>query len=142
MDAGSFTPYEILTSLGWRLVDPTAVCADIDGYRAYIQSSKGEWSVAKNGYVTGRAGWFSCRSACYLAAGRPVIVQDTGFGKILPTSEGILAFGTMDEAVAAIHNVEANYERHAHAARAIADAYFASDKVLKRLIEETFSSGK
>ena len=137
----SLTPYELLTLLGWRVVDPAIVCADIDNYRAYIKSSKAEWSVAKNGYVTGRAGWFSCRSACYLAAGRPVIVQDTGFGTALPTGEGILAFGTMDEAIAAIHEVEAHYERHAHAARAIADAYFDSDKVLQRLIEEIFSSG-
>jgi hypothetical protein len=137
----SLTPYELLTLLGWRVVDPAVVCADIDNYRAYIKSSKAEWSVAKNGYVAGRAGWFSCRSACYLAAGRPVIVQDTGFGNALPTGEGILAFGTMDEAIAAIHEVEAHYERHAHAARAIADAYFDSDKVLQRLIEEIFSSG-
>jgi len=137
----SLTPYELLTLLGWRVVDPAIVCADIDNYRAYIKSSKAEWSVAKNGYVAGRAGWFSCRSACYLAAGRPVIVQDTGFGTALPTGEGILAFGTMDEAIAAIHEVEAHYERHAHAARAIADAYFDSDKVLQRLIEEIFGSG-
>jgi hypothetical protein len=130
------SPYDLLTSLGWRVVDSALVCANLDDYRAYIESSKGEWSVAKNGYVTGRAGWFSCRSACYLAAGRPVIVQDTGFGKVLPVGEGILTFGTMDEAVVAILEVEENYQKHANAARAIAKAYFDSDKVLSRLLEE------
>jgi len=76
-----------------------------------------------------------------LAAGRPVIVQDTGFGGVLPTGEGILAFGTLDDATAAIHDVEAHYQRHAQAARAIAENYFDSEKVLQQLIEETFGSG-
>jgi hypothetical protein len=135
----SLTPYDLLTLLGWRVVDPSLVCANLDDYRAYIESSKAEWSVAKNGYVTGRAGWFSCRSACYLAAGRPVIVQDTGFGAVLPVGEGILSFSTIDEAVAAIVECEANYERHANAARAIAETYFDSDKVLSRLIEDAMA---
>jgi len=96
--------------------------------------------VAKNGYVRGQAGWFSCRSACYLAAGRPVVVQDTGFGAVLPVGEGILTFGTMEEAAAAIREVENDYGRHAKAARAIAEEYFDSDKVLPRLIDEALSS--
>jgi hypothetical protein len=130
------TPRALLAHKGWRLVDPEVVCPDLDSYRQYIEASKAEWSVAKNGYVVGQAGWFSCRSACYLAAGRPVIVQDTGFGAVLPVGEGILTFTTVAEAVAAIRDVEANYERHAQAARAIAETYFDSDKVLTRLVEE------
>ena len=88
-------------------------CGDLDDYRAYIESSKGEWSVAKNGYVAGRPGWFSCRSACYLAAGRPVVVQDTGFGDVLPTGEGILAFSDETEAADALDDVESRYAVHA-----------------------------
>src|SRR6185436_14412376 len=69
---------------GWTIVDPSQVCPDLDTYRSHIECSKAEWSVAKNGYVVGSPGWFSCRSACYLAAGRPVVVQDTGFSRVLP----------------------------------------------------------
>jgi hypothetical protein len=121
---------------GWRVVDPAEACADLDSYRRYIESSKAEWSVAKNGYVVGQPGWFSCRSACYLAAGRPVVVQDTGFAGVIPVGEGVLCFRTLEEAAAAIQEVQANYSRHARAARAIAEEYFDSDKVLTRLIDE------
>jgi hypothetical protein len=134
------TAAERLSRMGWRVADAAEVGRDLDSYRRYIQSSKAEWSVAKGGYVRGQAGWFSCRSACYLAAGRPVVVQDTGFGAILPTGEGILAFRTMEEAVAAIREVESDYGRHAKAARAIAEEYFDSDKVLPRLIAEALGS--
>jgi len=111
------------------------VCRDYISYRRYIQSSKGEWSIAKNGYVEAKSGWFSGRSACYLAAGRPVIVQDTGFGQVLPTGEGVLSFKTIDEAEAGIRELEGNYNRHAKAAHKIAEAYFDSDKVLNRLLQ-------
>jgi hypothetical protein len=127
---------ELLRLKGWRIADTARVAGDPECYRRYIQGSKAEWSVAKNGYVRGQPGWFSCRSACYLAAGRPVIVQDTGFDRILPVGEGILGFQTMEEAVAATREVEGNYGRHAKAARAIAEAHFDSDKVLTRLIED------
>jgi hypothetical protein len=132
-------PLDLLTSKGWRVVDPEKVCLDLDSYRNYIESSMAEWSVAKNGYVQGRSGWFSERSACYLAASRPVIVQDTGFSTIFPVGEGIVPFTTMDEAVAAINEVEGNYARHARAARALAEEYFDSDKVLNPLIEKALS---
>lgn len=125
---------------GWRLVDPNMVCPDLDSYRDYVRSSKAEWSVAKNGYVVGRVGWFSCRSACYLAAGRPVVVQDTGFGRVLPTGEGILPFRTLEQAVAGIREVEAHYERHSKAARAIAEECFDSGKILRRLIDEAMGA--
>jgi hypothetical protein len=134
------TPYEMLAHNGWQVVDPEKVCPDLDSYRTYIETSKAEWSVAKNGYVVGRSGWFSCRSACYLAAGKPVVVQDTGFSSVFPTGEGILPFSTLEEAVAAIEEVERNYEKHSKAARAIAEEYFDSDKVLTQLIEQALSS--
>jgi hypothetical protein len=133
-------PRDLLTRAGWLVVDATEVCAGLCSYREYIESSKAEWSVAKSGYVVGRPGWFSCRSACYLAAGRPVVVQETGFGDILPTGEGILPFRDMDEAVAAVREVERNYARHATMARAIAEEYFDSDSVLTRLIEQAMGS--
>jgi hypothetical protein len=116
MNAASIPPVFISLSLA----NPLTACGDLDSYRSYIQSSKGEWSVAKNGYVRGQAGWFSCRSACYLASGRPVVVQDTGFDRTLPVGEGIVAFSTLEEAVDSIREVESRYSRHAAAARSIA----------------------
>jgi len=124
---------------GWRVVDPEKVCPDLDSYRSYIKSSAAEWSVAKNGYVSGQPGWFSCRSACYLAAGRPVVVQDTGFSKILPVGAGILSFRTIEEAADAVQEVQSNHARHARAAREIAGEYFDSDTVLTKLIMDAFS---
>lgn len=127
---------EVLSRAGWRVVDAHETCGDLDRYRAYLQASRGEWSVAKNAYVRGRPGWFSERSACYLASGRPVVVQNTGFDGVLPLGEGIVAFDALDEAAAALREVDADHERHARAAREIAAAYFDSDKVLNRLLEE------
>jgi hypothetical protein len=134
-----WTPQQLLRRTGWRTVDAASVCPDVERYRRYVESSKGEWSVAKHGYVEGRPGWFSCRSACYLAAGRPVVVQDTGFAGILPVGEGLLTFSTLDEAAAAIREVEARYPQHARAARAIAEEYFDSRAVLSRLVEEAMA---
>jgi hypothetical protein len=135
-----WTPHELLARCGWSVVDALTVGSDVESYRQYIQSSKAEWSIAKNGYVRGNAGWFSNRSATYLAAGRPVVVQDTGFAPVLPVGEGIQSFRTMEEAAAAIRDVESNYTKHAKAAEAIAEAYFDSDKVLSRLVDQVFSS--
>jgi hypothetical protein len=132
-------PRDVLRRLGWSVVDPNRACVGLDGYRSFLESSKGEWSVAKNGYVKGQPGWFSCRSACYLAAGRPVVVQDTGFRDVLPTGEGILAFTTPDEAADAIREVDGRYARHSRAARELAEEYFDSRKVLTRLVEEAVS---
>jgi Glycosyl transferases group 1 len=116
------------------------VCPDLDSYRTYVKTSKAEWSVAKHGYVAGRAGWFSCRSACYLAAGRPVVVEDTGFDAVLPTGRGILAFHEVDEAADAIRAVEADYATHARAARDIAAEYFDARKVLQRLLDRALAN--
>lgn len=131
-------PASVLTHLeykGWHVVDPNQVCPDVESYRAYIESSKGEWGVAKNGYVVGQPGWFSDRSACYLAAGRPVIAQDTGFGSVLPVGEGLLTFSDVSEAAECVRRVTADYPRHARAAREIAEGYFDSDAVLSRFLE-------
>ena len=130
------TPYDLLRHHGWNLVKPSEVCANLESFRDYTQASKAEWGVAKNGYVAGQSGWFSERSARYLAAGRPVVVQDTGFTKVLKTGEGILPFSNLQEAAAAIEDVEVNYERHAAAARGIAEEFFDSRKVLSRLVAE------
>ena len=127
-------PLATSETAGWKIVDASEVCPDFHSYRRYIHRSKAEWSIAKGGYVVGKSGWFSCRSACYLAAGRPVVVQDTGFSKVLPTGEGVIGFSTFDEAEAGIREIEANYQHHAKAAEDIAEAYFDSDKVLARLL--------
>jgi glycosyltransferase involved in cell wall biosynthesis len=131
---------DLLLRAGWNVVDAKMTCGGLDSYRNYIRRSKAEWSVAKNGYVQAQPGWFSERSACYLAAGRPVVVQDTGFSKVLPAGSGILAFNTVAEAAAAVEKVAASYTRESKAARSIAEEYFASEKVLTRLIEEAFAA--
>jgi hypothetical protein len=131
---------DLLDYAGWHIVDSIETCQDLDSYRSYIASSKAEWSVAKNGYVLGRPGWFSDRSACYLACGRPVIVQDTGFAGELPAGWGILVFSDLTQAVGAVHEVQANYKRHANAAREIAEQYFDSDKVLADLLDRAYAS--
>lgn len=133
-------PVELLRHQGWKVVDPEVVCPDLDGYRDYIVGSRGEWSVAKNGYVQGSPAWFSCRSACYLAAGRPVIAENTGFPDVLPVGEGLFAFSDEDEAAEAIDAVEGDIARHSKAARSLAGEYFDSDVVLSALVEEAMTA--
>jgi hypothetical protein len=133
------TPHDLLRHKGWRLADPDVVCPDLESYRRYISTSKAEWGVAKNGYVVGKSGWFSCRSACYLAAGRPTVVEDTGFATVIPTGRGLLAFEDPDGAVEAIRDVEANYATHARAAREIATEYFDARLVLRKLVDRALS---
>jgi hypothetical protein len=128
-------PRELLEQKGWRVVEAEKVCPDVESYRRYIVSSLAEWTVAKNGYVRGQAGWFSGRTACYLAAGRPVVVQDTGFAPVIPVGEGVLTFQTAEEAAEGIRAVARDYKKHSAAARRIAEEYFDSDKVLSRLVE-------
>jgi hypothetical protein len=131
----SLAPVKLLSTRGWHVVDPHDVCLGLDSYRSYIESSMGEWSVAKSGYVRGKPGWFSERSACYLAAARPVVLQDTGFSSVLPVGQGVVTFRTVEEAAAGIRDVIGNYARHARAAREIAREYFDSDRVLAALLE-------
>ena len=124
-----------LSDHGWALADPREVAADPWRYRAYIQHSAAELMVAKNLYVDTRSGWFSDRSACYLASGKPVLAQDTGLSGLLPTGRGLITFTTPDEAVAGVEAICADYARHSRAARELAAEYFAADRVLPRLLE-------
>jgi len=119
----------------WQRVDPATVTASPSAYHGFVQGSKAELGIAKSGYVVSRCGGFSDRSACYLASGRPVVAQDTGFGRHLPTGEGLLSFSTTDEAAAALDEVGQDYDRHRRAARALAEEHFDSDRVLSKLLE-------
>lgn len=129
-------PREELQGRGWNIVDAGERSATMEVYRDYLAASRGEWSVAKNAYVATRSGWFSCRSACYLALGKPAVLQDTGFSNHVPTGEGLFAFSTGEEAVASLEAVESDYRRHCEAARALAETEFAAEKVLARLCEQ------
>jgi hypothetical protein len=124
----------LLRTLGWEIVDPLQVSAHPHAYRDFIAASAGEFTTAKDLNVRLRTGWFSDRSACYLAAGRPVITQPTGFESILPTSEGLFAVATAEEASAAIEQVLADPERHRMAARRIASDWFEASTVLSNLL--------
>jgi hypothetical protein len=121
---------------GWQLSDPRRVAADPDRFRAYVQASAAEFSVAQGIYVESECGWFSDRTVRYLASGRPALVQDTGFSRTLPVGEGLLAFRTLDEAAAGATDVVEHYERHARAARNVAEEFFDSDRVLGRMLED------
>ena len=121
---------------GWTLADPRAAAGDPWLYRDYVQRSAAEVMVAKNLYVETRNGWFSDRSACYLASGRPVLAQDTGLDGLVPSGEGLLTFSTLEEAAAGVEEITRDYERHSRAARAIAERHFAAERVLPRLLEK------
>jgi hypothetical protein len=127
---GTGAPVDQWRASGWNVTDAASLSADPARYHAYIQESRAEFSVAKNVYVATHSGWFSCRSVCYLAAGLPVVVQDTGFSDRIPTGEGVLAFSTLDDAVRGIEQIEADYPGHRDAARDMARTHFASDVVL------------
>lgn len=125
----------LLRDSGWRTVDPLVASRDLDDYRRFIQGSRGEFTVAKDIYVRPRSGWSSDRSVCYLAAGRPVITQETGASKLIPSGEGLLTFSTLDEAVAAVQTIERDYGRHADAASRIAREYYAAERVLGDMVK-------
>jgi hypothetical protein len=127
---------KLLENYGWDVVDAIPLSSSLEQYLSYIINSLGEFTIAKDQYVRLRTGWFSDRSACYLAAGRPVITQDTGISPILPTGEGLFVFKTMDDVLAAIDSINGNYKKHSEAAYEIAKEYFDSDKVLKKILEQ------
>jgi hypothetical protein len=129
------SPGEYFQEVGWGVIDPLEPTRDPWSYQRYIQGSRAEFGVAKHAYVVSRSGWFSERSAGYLASGRPVIVQDTGFSDWLPTGHGVLPFSNPDEVIAAIASVEADYERHCRAAREVAQSHFEAGGVLTKLLE-------
>jgi hypothetical protein len=126
--------FELLRAGGWRLVDPLGAAATPSAYRDYIQGSFAELMVAKGMYVSSRSGWFSDRSICYLASGRPVLAQDTG--RCETYDAGLLTIDTLDGAVAAIEEVCSDYPRHRRAAREIAESRYDSDVVLGRLLNK------
>ncbi len=119
----------------WRLGDPKIVAADPDGYRNYIRHSMAELMIAKNMYVATRGGWFSDRSICYLASGKPVLAQDTGLAELYATGTGLVTFSTLPEAAAGAETIANDYATHAAAARTIAEEHFDSDKVLPKLLK-------
>ncbi|MEO5579673.1 MAG: hypothetical protein ABIR58_03375 [Gemmatimonadaceae bacterium] len=119
---------------GWLVLDPDQSVGDWVGYRNFIQSSAGEFSVAKETYVKARTGWFSCRSACYLASGRPVVTQDTGWTHHIPSGSGLFGFSTGAEAIAALDEIASNPALHAESARAIAEEFFDARRVLGDLL--------
>lgn len=128
---------ERLRSYGWNLVHPLKMSCDIFGqYPDYFRRSRAELTVAKDQNVRLRSGWFSERAVCYLGSGKPVVAQDTGFATVIPTGEGLFAFNTMEEALQAIHTINADYPRHCKAARVIAEEHFEASKVAARLLKD------
>ena len=125
-----------LSANGWRLADPGKVACDPASYQQFIQGSKAEFGIAKSGYVVSSCGWFSDRSVCYLASGRPVIAQETGFSRFLPTGEGLFAFNSTEAALESLNRLRADYTKHVRQARAIAEEFFDSRKVLTKLLEQ------
>jgi hypothetical protein len=120
--------------LGWSVRRAQDVSRTVDDYRDYLQRSRGEFSVAKNVYVATRSGWFSCRSICYLAAGLPVVVQDTGFSDLIPNGEGLMVFTSPESAAAALRAVESDYPAHQRAARRLAESHFSPSVVLGEIL--------
>jgi glycosyltransferase involved in cell wall biosynthesis len=127
----------LLEAHGWRIVSPFRMSLDVFGaYPDYFRRSRAEFTVAKDQNVRLRSGWFSERDACYLASGKPVVAQDTGFGNILPTGEGLFSFMTVEQAAAAIEAINSDYRRHCTAARAIAEEFFDARKIAARLLAD------
>jgi hypothetical protein len=125
---------DALAENGWQLLDSGEVAGTPERYREFVQGSWAELGIAKEGYVVSNSGWFGDRSVCYLASGRPVLAQETGFSAFLPVGEGLIPFETIDDAVAGVEDLRRDYERHRRAARALAEDVFDSDKVLAGLL--------
>lgn len=132
---GESAPRRRLAEAGWTLVDPLAVTRNPWTYRDYLQNSRGEFSVAKEAYVSTSSGWFSERTACYLASGRPAVVADTGFSRYLPTGDGLHAFVDENSAAAALEQVERNVRAESQRAREIAEQFFDAPRVLASLLD-------
>lgn len=133
---GGGGPREELVRHGWQWVNPLHVSMDPWTYQSFIHQSFGEWSIAKEAYVATRSGWFSERTCCYLASGRPAVVQDTGWSDILPSGQGVLAFSTPDQALEALQRVERDWPLHSAAARRFVHDHFAAEKVLTSLLNQ------
>ncbi len=131
---------KVFLSKGWKMSVASEANADLFSYQRYIQSSRGEFSVAKNGYVKSNCGWFSDRSVCYLASGKPVILQETGWSELIPSGKGAIPFKGLEEAKNAIQQVILEPEIHSLAARALAEDYFNSDRVIQEMIRKVEKS--
>ena len=136
IDPADRRDHELLVGQGWALAQPRAVADGVTNYRSYVQQSSAELMIAKGMYVKTRSGWFSDRSASYLAASRPVITQDTAFDKHLPTGKGLFKFLTMDDILAAVDAIETDYAGNCAAAREIADQYFGAERVVGKLMQQ------
>jgi hypothetical protein len=136
IDAADAADRRLLQEGCWDLADPGLVAADLGSYQRFVRHSMAEVAIAKEMYVATRGGWFSDRSASYLASGKPVLAQDTGFGDWLPTGEGLLSFSGLEEAVAGAEEIRADLDRHRRAARELAEEHFDSRKVLANLLED------
>jgi hypothetical protein len=139
---GVKAPMKKIADLGWRLEDAHEITLTPAKYQAFIARSAAEWSVAKNVYVATWSGWFSCRTACYLAGARPAVVQDTGWSRFIPSGKGVIAFNTMEEVIAGIEVVAADAAVHRAAAFEIAREYLAPDRVLPQMIESIFEKSE
>jgi hypothetical protein len=136
ISASGSVPHARLKQAGWRLRYGPETTTSQESYLAYIAYSAGEFSVCKNVYVETNSGWFSDRSAAYLASGRPVVLQETGFSECLPCGEGLFAVRTVEEAASALEKIQSNYELHSHRAREIAVEHLDAQKIIGRLISE------
>ena len=132
---GVAAPAQQLGAAGWIITEALGATRNVNAYLDYLGDSRGEFSVAKDGYVKTRCGWFSDRTVAYLASGKPVIVQDTGFSEFLPCGEGLFAFQTADDVAGAVEEIGKDYERNCRTARQIAEEYFDSDKVLRAMLQ-------
>jgi hypothetical protein len=132
---GSGVPREALARLGWRLVSPLSATGTIDDYTRFIAAARADLGIAKHAYVASRSGWFSDRSTCFLASGRPVLHQDTGYTDWLSTDEGVLPFSDLDSLLEAMERLDRDYPRHARAARRIAEQHFEASVVIGEMLE-------
>lgn len=136
LEGGDAAARDLLTGHGWILTDAFEASHSLEAYQQHVARSRGEFTVSKDLVVRTRSGWFSDRSVCYLAAGKPVVTQDTGFGKFVPTGAGLFAFESVEEAVSAIETINRDYPFHSRAARQVAEESFGADRVLSRLCRE------
>jgi hypothetical protein len=134
--AGSRAPVDRLRSFGWHVADAPEKTATLEAYRAFIAGSRADLGIAKQAYVGSRCGWFSDRSTCFLAAGRPVLHQDTGFSDWLPVGDGVLQYSSVEEAIDGIRRLDADYGRHTDAARRLAREHFEAREVVATMLEE------
>ncbi|HXT12880.1 MAG TPA: glycosyltransferase family 1 protein [Candidatus Angelobacter sp.] len=132
------TKPDLLTQYGWEVVPGELVSRTPNSYREFIQNSRAEFSVPKNGYVKMRGGWFSDRSVCYLASGRPVLIEDTGL-EMFPTAEGLVTFTDLPGAIAGVERINADYERHCQYARALAENIFSTERILPPFLRAAMS---